>query len=111
MILGGDLKAGERINEFALAQAFGVSRSPIREACRTLEQAGMVEIIKNRGMFVCSIDLQRAMDIYEIRGARAGLAGTLSVQRDTDDAHPALRRLGARMEVTEASGVVAETYP
>src|SRR3546814_632637 len=78
MILGGDLKAGERINEFALAQAFGVSRSPIREACRKLEQAGMVEIIKNRGMFVCSIDLQRAMDIYEIRGALAGQIGRAS---------------------------------
>src|SRR3546814_15827332 len=89
--------------EFALAQAFGVSRSPIREACRKLEQAGMVEIIKNRGMFVCSIDLQRAMDIYEIRGALAGLAGKLIVQRATDDDIAALRLMVARMDVTVES--------
>jgi DNA-binding GntR family transcriptional regulator len=110
MILGGELKAGERINELALAQAFGVSRSPIREACRKLEQAGMVEIIKNRGMFVCSIDLQRAMDIYEIRGALAGLAGKLIVQRATDDDIAALHLMVQSMEDTVRSGVVAEYY-
>ncbi|MGB6103222.1 MAG: GntR family transcriptional regulator [Pusillimonas sp.] len=110
MILEGELKAGERINEFALAQAFGVSRSPIREACRKLEQAGMVEIIKNRGMFVCSIDVQRAMDIYEIRGALAGLAGKLIVQRATDDDIAALRLMVQRMEATVESGMVAEYY-
>lgn len=110
MILGGELKAGERINELALAQAFGVSRSPIREACRKLEQAGMVEIVKNRGMFVCSIDLQRAMDIYEIRGALAGLAGKLIVQRASDDDIAALRLMVQSMEDTVRSGVVAEYY-
>ncbi|UYO92577.1 GntR family transcriptional regulator [Pollutimonas sp. M17] len=110
MILGGELKAGERINELALAQAFGVSRSPIREACRKLEQAGMVEIIKNRGMFVCSIDVQRAMDIYEIRGALAGLAGKLIVQRASDDDIAALRLMVQGMKDTVRSGGVAEYY-
>src|SRR3546814_6189014 len=70
----------------------------------------MVEIIKNRGMFVCSIDLQRAMEIYEIRGALAGLAGKLIVQRATDDDIAALRLMVERMDVTVESGVVADYY-
>lgn len=65
-------KAGQRLNELALAQALGVSRSPVREACRKLEQAGMVEIINNRWMLVRRVDLQQALDTYEIRGALAG---------------------------------------
>src|SRR3546814_16640348 len=61
-------------------------------------------------MFVGSIDLQRAMDIYEIRGALAGLAGKLIVQRATDDDIAALRLMVERMDVTVESGVVAEYY-
>src|SRR5262245_432277 len=67
MILEGELVAGQHLNELALAQSLGVSRSPVREACRKLEQAGLVEIINNRGMFVRRVDLQQALDIYAIR--------------------------------------------
>ena len=52
MILSGALKPGEPINEKALSDKNGLSRAPIREACRRLEQAGLVEIIVNRGAFV-----------------------------------------------------------
>lgn len=110
MILSGAIKAGERLNEFALARELGVSRSPIREACRKLEQAGMVEIIKNRGIFVRSIDVQQAMDIYDIRSALAGLAGSLVAQRATQNDIDGLRRLVREMERTIQAGNVDEYY-
>ncbi len=109
MILGGELSPGQRINEMALAQTLGVSRSPIREACRKLEQAGMVEIINNRGMFVRSVGLQQALDIYEIRGALAHLAGNLLVRHATDAELEALRRQVQEMDDCAAQGD-ARTY-
>ena len=110
MILGGELAAGQRINELALAQALGVSRSPIREACRKLEQAGMVEIITNRGMFVRRVDLQQALDIYEVRGALAALAGELVAQRATDENIATLSEMVQQMEAAIRSGAASEYY-
>ncbi len=100
MILDGQLVAGQRINELALAQALGVSRSPVREACRKLEQAGMVEIINNRGMFVRRVDMRQALDIYDVRGALALLAGELLAERATADDIGVLGEMVERMEAT-----------
>ena len=48
-ILKGELKPGERLMEIALAERLGVSRTPIREAMRKLEQEGLVVMIPRRG--------------------------------------------------------------
>lgn len=110
MILGGQLLPGQRINEMALAKLLGVSRSPIREACRKLESAGMVEIINNRGMFVRSVGLQQALEIYEIRGALAFLAGTLLARHTTDDELSRLSKKVDEMDVCASSGDAATYY-
>ncbi|NYT82405.1 FCD domain-containing protein [Alcaligenaceae bacterium] len=110
MILNGELAAGERVNELALAQQMGVGRSPIREACRKLEQAGLVEVIKNRGVFVRSVDVQQALDIYEIRGALAELAGGLIAERATDEDIAELRDMVGQMDALAHAGDVDEYY-
>lgn len=110
MILEGELSAGQRLNELALAQALGVSRSPVREACRKLEQAGMVEIINNRGMFVRRVDLQQALDIYEIRGSLAELSGRLLARHATPADIEALGDQVARMDEMVASGDATGYY-
>src|SRR3546814_16635148 len=53
MIMGADLKAGERNDDLVLARAFGVRRSPIRAACRKLDKTGRLETLKHRGLFLC----------------------------------------------------------
>ena len=50
MIEVGELKAGDRLNENALALKLGVSRGPVREACRGLEQSGLVQVATLRGL-------------------------------------------------------------
>lgn len=110
MILSGEVAAGQRINELALAQQLGVSRSPIREACRKLEQAGLVEVIKNRGVFVRSVDIRQALDIYEIRGALAQLAGGLIAERATDTDIAELREMVDQMDELARTGDVDEYY-
>jgi DNA-binding GntR family transcriptional regulator len=68
MILDGEIMPGERINESSLAQSFGVSRAPIREACRKLAQYGLVENRVGKGSFVCQVDLKVVIELYELRG-------------------------------------------
>ncbi len=73
-ILRGDLKPGERLMEIALAQKLGVSRTPIREAIRKLENEGLVTIAPRRGAQVAKITLQELNDVLEVREALEILA-------------------------------------
>ncbi|MGI9347426.1 MAG: FCD domain-containing protein [Gammaproteobacteria bacterium] len=66
-ILAGVYGMGGRINEQALASALGVSRGPIREACRALVSCGLLEFINNRGFFTRRIGDSEAQDIYDLR--------------------------------------------
>src|SRR5712672_2502855 len=67
MILAGDLAAGAKLNEAAVADLLGVSRGPVREAFRALEESGLVRLEKNRGVFVRKIGVHEADEIYELR--------------------------------------------
>ncbi|MBU4530346.1 MAG: FCD domain-containing protein [Hoeflea sp.] len=84
LILTGELKPGERLNEIQLSARFGTSRGPLREATRTLEAKGLVDAIRNRGVFVRSISSEEALEIYDIRAALFGLAGRLLTDMITD---------------------------
>src|SRR5438128_10921969 len=64
MILTGELAIGAKLNEVALAERLGVSRGPVREAFRALEESGLVHLEKNRGVFVRQISVEEADDTY-----------------------------------------------
>jgi DNA-binding GntR family transcriptional regulator len=93
MILAGELDAGQRIKEQAIAERLGVGRSSVREALRALEAAGMVRIEKNRGAFVRMVGEEEARELYVIREQLEGLAGALLAPRITDDEVAELRGL------------------
>lgn len=66
-ILKGELKPGERLMEMKLASKLGVSRTPIREAIRMLEQEGLAITIPRRGAQVAKMTQKDMDDVYEIR--------------------------------------------
>lgn len=99
MIISGEMVAGDRINESTLAERLGISRGPIREACRSLEQAGLLTSKTNRGMYVREVSLEEARELYELRGAIAGLAGELIVKRASDEDIDRLQQLVRQMQV------------
>ena len=66
-ILHGELEPGERLMEVALAEKLGVSRTPVREAIRMLEQEGLAVILPRRGAHVASIDNKQLEDMLEAR--------------------------------------------
>lgn len=84
-ILKGELKPGERLMEIALAERLGVSRTPIREAMRKLEQEGLVVMIPRKGAYVDGISLKDIHEVYEIRAALEALALELAAKYITDE--------------------------
>lgn len=67
MIFDGSLGAGERINEVHLAEALGVSRTPLREALMSLVTEGAVEVLPRRGFFVRPLTSEELRALYPIR--------------------------------------------
>jgi DNA-binding GntR family transcriptional regulator len=98
MILEGELERGARINELALAARLGTSRGPLREACRSLAQAGLLETHANRGFFVRKLAHRDVADLYDLRAALSRLAGALLAQRATPDALAWLQTLVDAMD-------------
>jgi DNA-binding GntR family transcriptional regulator len=83
-ILGGKLAPGARLVETRLAQQFGVSQGPVREALRDLELFGFVVSSSFRGTQVRQISTQDLLDIYPIRAALEGVAAYAAASRIDD---------------------------
>ncbi len=74
-------KPNQRIAEDELAGRYGISRTPVREAIRMLEQAGFVTCVKNVGTFVRHISASEIGDFFDVRGALEGLNARLAALR------------------------------
>ena len=66
-IIAGVYKPRERLIEEELSEKFFVSRTPIREALKQLESAGLVQIEPYKGAFISDIDLEEIRNIYDLR--------------------------------------------
>ena len=97
-ILKGDLKPGERLMEMHLATKLGVSRTPIREAIRMLEQEGLAVTLPRKGAQVAKMTEKDLQDVLEIRDALDELAVVSACSRM---ANSEFESLTAAMEVFE----------
>lgn len=79
-IIAGTILPGERIVESSFAKRFNISRTPVREALRKLEQDGLVEYTPRKGVVVKSLDANDINEIYLIRETLEDLALGFSVQ-------------------------------
>ena len=84
-IVTGHFQPGERLDEQSLADRFGVSRTPIREALMQLASTGMVELHSRRGAFVASLGLKEIIERFEAMAALEGMCGALAARRITDE--------------------------
>lgn len=69
MILSSEIKPGDRIREDILAEKFGISRTPVREAINQLTQNGFVVNIKRKGLYCVNITKSELLDLLELRAA------------------------------------------
>jgi len=83
-ILNGDLKPGEKVAEPELAERFGISRTPIREAFRQLESEGFLSVIPRKGAVVAALSERDVQEFYAIKSTLEGYAAELACTNLTD---------------------------
>lgn len=97
MIVEGSLAPGEKINERELCEAFGVSRTPLREAVQALAKEGLVQITPRRGARVAPMTVDDLDEVFPIMGALEALAGELACARLTPNVVGEIRVLHLAM--------------
>jgi len=84
-IIFGDLTPGERLVEEDIVARFSISRSPVREALRALEQEGLVARESRRGVWVSHMSLTDLDEVYSCRIVMEGLATELAAKNRTKE--------------------------
>lgn len=80
-IIGGEMEPGASLSEIALAEEFGVSRTPVREALKQLQTEGLVEIRPRVGTFVTIPTRREITELFEMKELLEGAAARLLAQR------------------------------
>ncbi len=83
-ILTGKLAPGERLMEIQLAETLGVSRTPVREAMKRLEQEDFIEVVPRKGAYVKMLDSKDILDVLELRYLIEGFAAKRAAENMTD---------------------------
>jgi len=107
-LLKGTYMPGDRVYEGAIAQALGVSRIPVREAFRRLQQDGLLEVRPHYGVYVASIPIEEIEDVYRIRGALEATAAALAAERMSE---AEIRDLGQIVAEQQLAARSAEPLP
>ena len=109
-ILNGRLRGGDALREDRLKEEFGISRTPLREAFRILENEGLIEILPRRGAYVKRITRKDIEENFPVRAALEGLAARLAHKnltpqelRDMEEVYQYMRDAASRGEVHDYS--------
>lgn len=84
LVLSGELEPRSRVNELALSERFGISRTPLREAIKLLAAEGLLELLPNRGARVVALSEAEIDEILQVVGALEGAGGELACEHITD---------------------------
>lgn len=105
-ILRGTLRAGEKVAEPELAERFGISRTPIREAFRQLESEGYLTVIPRKGAVVTSLSERDVEEFYTIKSILEGYAARIAAERMADKEIERLEAINDRLEQLAKEGDV-----
>ena len=103
-IYNGDLAAGTELKEAVVAEEFGVSRGPVREAIRRLQGFQLVTREPYQRARVVELTPDFIRQLFEVRMALEGMAFNLAAQRMTDED---LRRIGEELEAFRARSIAS----
>ncbi|WP_157961498.1 GntR family transcriptional regulator [Acuticoccus kandeliae] len=109
-IILGQLPAGAKLTEQALASELGVSRSPLREALRRLEGRRLVVRTHNIGVRVAEMTVKDLVELLDIREALEGMAARLAAQNMLEAEIEELAHLVDRQEMKERAGEYSPDY-
>lgn len=104
IIVNGELPPGAKVPEKDLCEAFGVSRTPLREALKVLAAEGLVILEPNRGAWVSPITIEDLEEVFPVMGALEALSGELACSHITEAEIVEIQRLHAIMLEAHRSG-------
>lgn len=102
LILTGAYQPGERIVQEDLAERFGASRLPVRDALRLLEAEGLVTLVANTGAWVSKLSLEECEEVYQIRERVEPLLIRMSIPQLDEETVQRLRSLSEEMSTTDS---------
>jgi DNA-binding GntR family transcriptional regulator len=110
-IVTGILFPGDKLDEMSLANRFGVSRTPIREALLKLAAGGLIELRPNRGAIVSAPNLTQLLEMFDVMAELEAMCGRLAARRLVPEDEKQLRTaLDACRLVTESGDPDAYYY-
>ena len=109
-IITGVLKANSRLDEVTLAQRFGVSRTPVREALIQLSTAGLVIKLAHKGNFVAEVGPTLLLEMFDVMGEFEAMAARLASRRASKDDIAAIRKAHEACSEAAVSGDPDEYY-
>ncbi len=92
-IVTGVMLPGAKLDEVSLAQRFGVSRTPVREALMYLSSIGLVEIRPRRSAIIATIGIRELIDMFEVMGELEAFCGRLSARRLSNEQRQKLKSI------------------
>lgn len=105
-ILKGSLKPGEKVAEPELAERFGISRTPIREAFRQLESEGYLTVIPRKGAVVTELSERDVEEFYAIKSILEGYAARMAAEKMSDKDIERLEAINERLHQLAEEGDV-----
>jgi len=109
-IFMGRLRPGSRLDEEVIANRFGVSRTPVREAVLQLVESGLVEKRPRQGAVVASMDIRRMIHMFEVMSELEGLCAKLSARRMSPEEKAKLAEVHKQSEDHYNAGRQDEYY-
>ncbi len=109
-ILRGALKPGEKVAEPELAERFGISRTPIREAFRQLESEGYLTVIPRKGAVVTALSERDVKEFYAIKAILEGYAARMATKKLTEKEIERLEGINLRLQKLAEDGDVKSFY-
>ena len=97
LIVQGDLEPGAKVPERVLCERYSVSRTPLREALKTLASEGLLELLPHRGAWVARLTASDVDQMFPIMGALEALSGELACQNLTEEQFAEIQALHYQM--------------
>ncbi len=110
MIVNGSMIPGERLDETVLANKYGVSRTPVREAIRALTAIGLVQNTGRQGAEVAQISISILIEMFELMAVLEGMCAQLAARRATQDEIKEMYNTQVLLEKTFKIGTHKEFY-
>lgn len=105
-----DLRPGDAIDEMALCERYGISRTPLREALKVLSSEGLIELIPRKGSFVRNMDITELNELFPVMAVLEGLCAREAVENCTADDLKNLESMHKDLEEYAANGDIDNYY-